>query len=176
MARIDTLTNFLTDIANAIRTKKGTKDPIQAANFDTEIASIEIGGEGGIVAGLEYNSVDSEGFPLVVTTKGLKKLANNFFRNINENNGQFIRTTRINLSEDITQISAAVFRECGSLTAVVIYSSEVPTLSNSNSFMITPIAEGTGNIYVRDELVEDYKSATNWSTYADKIKSINELG
>lgn len=44
MARTDNLTNFLTDIANAIREKKGTSDKILASNFDTEIASIETGG------------------------------------------------------------------------------------------------------------------------------------
>lgn len=40
MARIDNLTNFLTDVATAIRNKKGTEEQIPAANFDTEIASI----------------------------------------------------------------------------------------------------------------------------------------
>ena len=43
MARIDTLGNFLTDVATAIREKKGTTDTILASNFDTEIASIESG-------------------------------------------------------------------------------------------------------------------------------------
>ena len=41
MARTDTLGNFLTDIANSIRNKKGTTDTIIASNFDTEIDSIE---------------------------------------------------------------------------------------------------------------------------------------
>ena len=43
MARIDTLGNFLTDVATAIRNKKGTTDTIAASDFDTEIASIESG-------------------------------------------------------------------------------------------------------------------------------------
>ena len=43
MARTDTLGNFLTDVAAAIREKKGTTDTILASNFDTEIASIEGG-------------------------------------------------------------------------------------------------------------------------------------
>ena len=43
MARTDNLENFLTDVAGAIKTKKGTTDKIPAANFDTEIASIETG-------------------------------------------------------------------------------------------------------------------------------------
>ena len=48
MAKNDNLGDFLTDIANAIREKKGTIGSINAQNFASEIASIEIGGgEGG---------------------------------------------------------------------------------------------------------------------------------
>lgn len=43
MARTNTLGNFLTDVADAIREKKGTTDTILASNFDAEIASIESG-------------------------------------------------------------------------------------------------------------------------------------
>lgn len=43
MARIDTLDNFLTDVADSIREKKGTTDTILAKNFDTEIESISGG-------------------------------------------------------------------------------------------------------------------------------------
>lgn len=44
MARTDTLPNFLTDVANAIRGKKGTEETIQASDFDTEIANLPSGG------------------------------------------------------------------------------------------------------------------------------------
>ena len=48
MARIDTLPNFVTDVAAAIKNKTGKTDPITPANFDTEIESIESsGGSGG---------------------------------------------------------------------------------------------------------------------------------
>lgn len=45
MARTDTLGNFLTDVADAIRTKKGTTDTIQASEFDTEIVNLSSGGK-----------------------------------------------------------------------------------------------------------------------------------
>ena len=41
MAKTDNLSDFLTDVANAIRTKKGTTGTINAQNFSSEIASIE---------------------------------------------------------------------------------------------------------------------------------------
>ena len=44
MARTDTLGNFLTDVANAIRTKSGTSGQIQASSFDTAIANLPGGG------------------------------------------------------------------------------------------------------------------------------------
>ena len=40
MARTDNLTNFLTDVATAIKDKKGTTAKIPASSFDTEIAGI----------------------------------------------------------------------------------------------------------------------------------------
>lgn len=43
MARIDNLSNFLTDVAGAIRTKTGGTASILPVNYDTEILSIETG-------------------------------------------------------------------------------------------------------------------------------------
>lgn len=43
MADINNLSQFLTDVADSIRTKKGTTEPIPAENFDTEIESIVTG-------------------------------------------------------------------------------------------------------------------------------------
>lgn len=40
MARTDTLNNFLTDVAGAIKEKKGSSTSIPAANFDTEIRNL----------------------------------------------------------------------------------------------------------------------------------------
>lgn len=44
MARTNNLSNFLTDVANAIREKKGTEGTILASDFDTEIESLPSGG------------------------------------------------------------------------------------------------------------------------------------
>lgn len=46
MARTDTLPHFLTDVADAIRTKKGTNDTITASSFDTEITNLPSGSSG----------------------------------------------------------------------------------------------------------------------------------
>ena len=44
MAKNNNLTDFLTDVANAIRAKKGTTAKINPQDFTSEIASIETGG------------------------------------------------------------------------------------------------------------------------------------
>lgn len=173
MARIDNLTNFLTDIADAIRDKKGTTGLIQASNFDTEIENISSGSDN---IGIEFNQIDDDGFPIVVTTRGLVTLPANFFRNVNENNGQYIKTTEINLNKEIVTIGSACFRESGVLNKLIINSETVPTLVSTNAFQLTPIEDGTGFIYVKDNLVSEYKNATNWNMYASQIKGISELG
>lgn len=45
MARTDTLPHFLTDVADAIRTKTGNSNLIQASTFDTEIENIPSGAD-----------------------------------------------------------------------------------------------------------------------------------
>lgn len=44
MARTNNLTNFLTDVAGAIKQKLGDNTPIPASQFDTKIGEIETGG------------------------------------------------------------------------------------------------------------------------------------
>ncbi len=44
MARTDNLSNFLTDVADAIRAKKGTSETINASDFDTEIENLPSAG------------------------------------------------------------------------------------------------------------------------------------
>ena len=68
-----------------------------------------------------------------------------------------------------TSIGSRAFQYCRSLTTIYVgtNTSTVCTLSNTNAF--NSCTELT-NIYVPASLVDSYKSATNWSSYADKIK------
>lgn len=58
MAKNNNLTDYLTDLANAIREKKGTTDPINPQDFSAEIASIETGGGGGGGEAVAENDVN----------------------------------------------------------------------------------------------------------------------
>ena len=68
------------------------------------------------------------------------------------------------------------FAYTSSLSTLIIRNpTTLTTLKNTNAFLNTPIASKTGYIYVPDDLVDSYKQATNWSTYASQIKGLSEL-
>ena len=66
------------------------------------------------------------------------------------------------------------FMNCKNLSVLLLANNKVCTLANSNAFTGTPIASGTGYIYVNDDLVDSYKLATNWTVYKNQIKPISE--
>lgn len=68
MAKNDNLTDFLTDVADAIRAKKGTTDKINPQDFAAEIASIE-GGGGTPSASSWTGHADAEGLRAIGWTE-----------------------------------------------------------------------------------------------------------
>lgn len=79
--------------------------------------------------------------------------------------------TLCNIGENVIHIGAYAFNKCSSLVAVIIRAKTPPTLDDANAFTST----NNCPIYVPDASVEAYKGATNWNTYADRIKGISEL-
>lgn len=59
------------------------------------------------------------------------------------------------------------------LEKLVLPNSVVCTIA-ADTFIDTPIAQGTGYVYVPDNLLNSYKSATNWAKLADQIKPMSE--
>lgn len=74
----------------------------------------------------------------------------------------------------VTSIRTYAFRGCSKLTALILRSETMATLSSTSGFNNTPIASGTGYIYVPTALVDSYKAASNWSTYANQIRAIED--
>ncbi len=76
----------------------------------------------------------------------------------------------------VTSLGATVFQQCSSLNTLIIRTpNDVCSLAATSSFNGTPIASGNGYIYVPDNLVDQYKAATNWTVYANQIKPLSEL-
>ncbi len=70
-------------------------------------------------------------------------------------------------------IGNAAFTTASSLTHLIIRSESVATLASGYCFHSTMIERGEGGIYVPDNMVEAYKTATNWSTFAKNIFPIS---
>lgn len=79
----------------------------------------------------------------------------------------------ITLPSTITTINKMAFYNCSRLEDVTILATTVPTLANTDAFKKTKIINDL-TIYVPDESVSAYKTAANWSTYANIIKGISE--
>lgn len=74
-----------------------------------------------------------------------------------------------------TAINHYAFQSCNALASLILRSSTLCTLGVYVFSSTSPIALGTGYIYVPSALLEDYKTATNWSDYASQFKTIEEL-
>lgn len=86
----------------------------------------------------------------------------------------------------VTSIGRHAFSGCSTLTALVLGGTNVCDLAAINAFgncyhilgttnsTYNPTGAKDGYIYVPDDLVDSYKSATNWTTYASQIKPLSE--
>ena len=73
-----------------------------------------------------------------------------------------------------TSIGTSAFRSCSAIKSLLLRNNKVCTLSNTNTFNSTPISSGTGYIYVPSELIEQYKTTNNWSTYASQFRALED--
>ena len=93
----------------------------------------------------------------------LTSISDELFRNC-------LSLTEIALPAGVTSIGNSAFRDCSSLQYIRIEATTPPTLSSTNAIPST-----IGAIYVPDESVAAYQAATNWSSFASKIKGISEM-
>lgn len=77
---------------------------------------------------------------------------------------------RITFPSTLTLLGDWIVRDCPILEAVVMKSTVPPTIS-TGTFNVPKACQ----FYVPDESVDAYKTATNWSAYADRIKPISEF-
>lgn len=77
----------------------------------------------------------------------------------------------ISLNENIDVIGAYAFFN-NKLSKLIIRGTALIPLASSNALVGAPISDGKGKIYVDASMVDIYKTATNWSTFADAIEAI----
>ena len=73
-------------------------------------------------------------------------------------------------------IQSNAFSGCSKLESIFMLTCSIPTLS-ANAFSGTPIADSSylgyyGSIYVPSSKVSNFKTANNWSAYADRIAAL----
>ena len=107
MARIDTLINFLTDIAAAIKAKKGDSTPIPAADFDTEITNLP-SGDDETLKGLIERSLTSITIPDSVTSIGRWAFSG------------CTGLTSITIPDSVISIGENAFSGCTGLTSITV--------------------------------------------------------
>lgn len=76
--------------------------------------------------------------------------------------------TFVHLPKTLTELIGFAIGKCASLTTIVCSAVTPPVLSNA-AFNGTALT----SIYVPDASLEAYKTATNWNTYADRIKPLS---
>lgn len=93
--------------------------------------------------------------------------------------------TKVDLGS-ATSIADEAFLGCKSLTALILRSNSVCAVNGNNALLGCSHLEGSfdatynpeslkdGYIYVPKSLIDSYKVATNWSTYADQFRAIED--
>lgn len=81
---------------------------------------------------------------------------------------------KIEIGSEVEHIWEKTFKDCTALNTIIINTKTVSNLRGTDAFEGTPIEEGTGIIYVPDNLVDTYKITTNWVKYSNQIKPLSE--
>ena len=71
-------------------------------------------------------------------------------------------------------VGYGAFDSCSQLTALILRAETMATLRSTNAFNNNPIKSGTGYIYVPRALVDNYKAASSWSTYAAQFRALED--
>lgn len=88
---------------------------------------------------------------------------------------RMLRSTAVEVVDlpKATSIAALAF-SYSHINTLILRSASLCTLANVNAFSGTTLGNGNGYIYVPSALVDTYKAATNWSSYADRIYAIED--
>lgn len=190
MAKNNNLKDFVTGIADAIREKKGTTELINPQDFENEIRTIQTGSDPASGKSLAAQIIDKSVTDVTAgDLEGATKIGDYAFNGCKS-------LTSITIGNGVTSIGINVFKNCSSFTSVIIGNGV--TKISSNAFLSCGTATESGTIYtflpttpptiqsntfqnakinqiiVPKGTLAAYKSATNWSNFADKIEEATE--
>ena len=169
----------MTAIADAIREKTGRTEPLTLDQMAQEIAGIQVGGGDDIYKQM-VSGVPLEKFEVIEleTLRSFAFYSDNNIKEVYLPNCSKIGVQVFRLCSGLKKVlfvappSNACFVDCTALEALILPSETFLTLVHNNTFARSSVENGTGFIYVPSALLETYKSATNWSVYADQFRAI----
>lgn len=133
MARTDTLPHFLTDVADAIRTKGGTSETIQASSFDTAISNLPSGG-----GGLDWSAIGYSSTPqgIIDAYNYAVEIQNNWDATKTNLNSTFINDRKLVVMPLVDTSNATkmdtIFSACYALNSVpLLNTSNVTTMAGT---------------------------------------------
>ena len=167
--------------------KKGD-DKTLAGLIDKSLTSITIPDTVTVIGAYTFNNCNR--LKSIIIQGGIKSIGGNAFNNctalatvIIQEGVENIRAcafqgcsglTSISLPSSVKSVGDYVFQNCRQLTTLILLHNAVVSLVGAKALANTPITKGTGYIYVPKFLLEDYKIATNWVTYADQFRAIED--
>ena len=172
MARTDNLTNYLTDVADAIREKKGTTDVIPANTFDEEIKNLPSGG--GDVSEYFETTITNSTYKYFVTNYLVKKIPTiTIDSNVTNLNNSFYdaRVSELKITGDTSNVTnmSGMFYNCNNLTTI-------PQLDTSN---VTNMSSMFSYCYKLTTIPRlDTSNVTDMSSmfsYCNKLTTIPQL-
>lgn len=189
MSKADNLHDFLQDVSDAIKEKKGSTEPINAQSFSEEIRNLPSGGE---VAVFDKNMEDKTGYGFTeiescVVADGVIGINYRAYFGCQS-------LKHISLPNTITNFGIQCFQDCILLTSLVLPSNmsriqnmvfygckALELLDCRNSTQIPSLGSAvfvSGNanlrIVVPDALYDEWIAATNWAAMAGQIIKASE--
>ncbi len=150
MARTDNLSNFLTDVSNAIKAKKGDETPIPAKNFDTEIENMQTGG------GISPRNIKNLQIKIEPTSIGLK----------------------FDSPDDTKDHRGGIYCSLGGVKVIKRDDEEIP-LNEEDGTLVEDVKEKNkyqNDYLIIDNLVTDKKYSFGLFPYSDKeVYNVNEV-
>lgn len=167
----------LTAVADAIRAKAGVSEPMEFPNgFVEAVGNIEAGGsdttiEDGLIDGTISGVYRNDRVTIINNSCFYKSgVTEVYFPNVKTVRGSAFNSCKSLVKADfgsVTTFESMIFNGATALQTLIVRTNQVATLGQM-------AIAGSPNIYVPASLVDSYKAATNWKSYADTIFAIED--
>ena len=163
MARTDTLTHFLADVAGAIRTAEGSSGAIQASAFDTRIEALSGGGGGSSYAPSYISFQYYDGSDLTYETQNLDTSNMTSFYNMFNSCTSLVDIDVSGWDTSNVTTMSNMFSMCSSLSTIDLSTWDTTSLEDA-SYMFS----GCGISYL-DIRGFDFTSILDYSGIFDSV-------